>query len=84
MSVNALEKAIWQIYFNPADAQRFDADAQGYAGDFRLDEDECEKLVSYDVVGLISHGANPLLVMMGFQTIKGPSQMPEYFGIVNQ
>lgn len=84
MSVNALEKALWQVYLNPADAQRFGADPQAYAKDFRLDEGEREKLVSFDVMAMISHGANPLLVMMAFQTAKGTEQLPAYFGIVNQ
>lgn len=84
MSVNALEKALWQIYLNPADAQRYDADAGEYSKGFRLDEQEREKLVAFDVMAMISHGANPLLVMMAFQTIKSPANLPEYFGIVNQ
>ena len=84
MSVNALEKALWQIYLNPADAERFGADPQAYAEDFRLDEGERGKLVAFDSMAMISHGANPLLVMMAFQTVKGVEHMPEYFGIVNQ
>ncbi len=84
MSVNALEKALWQIYLNPADAERFSSDAQAFAQDFRLDEFEREKLASLDVMAMISHGANPLLVMMVFQTVRGPHQLPEYFAIVNQ
>ena len=84
MSINALEKALWQMYLNPADAQLFSADAQAYVNDFRLDQQEREKLASFDVNAMIAHGANPLLVMMAFQTVKGVQRMPEYFGIVNQ
>lgn len=84
MSVNALEKALWQIYLNPADAQRYGSDAQAYLKDFRLDEQEASMVASFDVMAMINGGANPLLVMMAFQTIKGVEQMPQYFGIVNQ
>jgi Aromatic-ring-opening dioxygenase LigAB, LigA subunit len=84
MSVNALEKALWQIYLNPADKQRFCADARAYVKDFKLDQDECAKLVAFDVMAMISHGANPLLVMMAFQTVKGAERLREYFAIVNR
>lgn len=84
MSVNALEKALWQIYLNPADSQHFCDDPQDYVAGFRLDEAERELLASFDSLAMISHGANPLLVMMAFQTVKGVQRMPEYFGIVNQ
>jgi hypothetical protein len=84
MSINALEKALWQIYLNPADKQRFCADARAYVKDFKLDEDERAKLASFDVMAMISHGANPLLVMMAFQTVKGVEKLREYFAIVNQ
>lgn len=84
MSVNALEKALWQIYLQPADAERYSADPQAYAQTFRLDEGERDDLASLDVMGMQNRGANPLLVMMAFQTVKGVQCLPEYFGIVNQ
>lgn len=84
MSVSALEKALWQVYQNPADTQRYCADTQAYARRFKLDDEERLMLASYDVMAMISHGANPLLVMMGFQTVKGVQHLPEYFAIVNQ
>ena len=84
MSINALEKALWQIYLNPADAESYGADAKAYLKDFRLDDKETAAAASFDVMGMINQGANPLLVMMAFQTVKGVQHMPEYFGIVNQ
>jgi len=84
MSVNALEKAMWQIYLNPADAERYGADPQAYVKDFNLDEGEQEDLASLDVMALQGRGANVLLVMMVFQTIHTPQKLPEYFAIVNQ
>lgn len=84
MSVNAVEKALWQIYLNPADAQRYGTDAQAYMSDFKLDDGERASLASFDVMGMINHGANPLLVMMAFQTIKGTHRLPEYLATVNE
>ena len=84
MSVNALEKALWQIYLHPTDAERYSADPAAYAKEFRLDEGEQSDLASLDVMGMQHRGANPLLVMMVYQTVKGVHCLPEYFGIVNQ
>jgi aromatic-ring opening dioxygenase LigAB LigA subunit len=83
MSISAMEKALWQIYQNPADTERFGADAQAYVEDFNLDELERSMLVSFDSMAMISHGANPLLVMMAFQTAMGMERFPEYFATVN-
>lgn len=84
MSINALEKALWQIYLNPADAESYSADAEAFLKGFRLEEKESSAAAAFDVMGMINQGANPLLVMMAFQTVKGVERMPEYFGIVNQ
>ena len=84
MSVNAMEKALWQMYLNPADAESYGADAEAYLKDFRLEDQESAAIAAFDVMGMINQGANPLLVMMAFQTVKGVEHMPEYFGIVNQ
>ena len=84
MSVNALEKALWQVYLNPADKQRFCSDARAYLADFKLDEDERAMSASLDVMAMIGHGVNPLLVMMAFQTVRGVEKLREYFAIVNQ
>jgi len=84
MSVNALEKALWQIYQRPSEAERYNADPAAFAREYRLDAGEQEDLVSLDVMGMQKRGANPLLVMMVYQTVKGVQCLPQYFGIVNQ
>jgi hypothetical protein len=84
MSINALEKALWQAYVNPADTQRFKADARSYLKTFKLDETERALSASWDIRGMVAHGVNPLLIMMAFQTVKGVDKMPEYFMTINQ
>lgn len=84
MSINALEKALWQVYLNPADKERYCADARAYLQDFKLEESERGMAKSLDVMALIGHGVNPLLVMMAFQTVHGVGKLREYFAIVNQ
>jgi len=84
MSINALEKALWQVYLNPADKVRFCTDAQAYLKDFKLDDEERAMSTSFDVMAMIGHGVNPLLVMMAFQTVRSVEKLREYFAIVNQ
>ena len=84
MSVNALEKALWQIYLRPADAQRYSVDRQAYAREFNLDEGERADLAALDVMAMQDRGANVLLVMMVFQTVEGVERLHDYFAIVNQ
>lgn len=85
MSVNALEMALWQMYQVPADTQRFCDDAEAYAGDFKLNQKEQKMLASFDVMEMIGYGANPLLVMMAFQsTTGGMERFPEYLATINQ
>lgn len=84
MSVNAMEKALWQIYLNPADAQRYSADRRAYAQEFNLDEGELADLAALDIMAMQDRGANPLLVMMVFQTVEGVERLHDYFAIVNQ
>lgn len=83
MSVNALEKALWKIYLQPSEAESYRADPQAYAKQFRLDEKELSDLASLDVMGMQDRGANPLLVLMAFQTVRGPERLQDYFDIVN-
>lgn len=78
MSVNAIEKALWEIAANPADARRLGEDAQSYLKNYRIDEQERSLLASWDVSGMITHGVHPMLVMMAFAAVNGPAAMGGY------
>jgi hypothetical protein len=83
MSINALEKALWQAYTNRGDTQRYLNDREAYLAGFELDEKERAMLRDVDVMGQINHGANPLLVMMVWQAVHGIERLEEYFTAVN-
>jgi len=83
MSINALEKALWQAYTCHADTDRLNSDAAAYASGFDLDGQERAMLIDNDVVGQIAYGANPLLVMMVWQARCGVANLGEYFALVN-
>lgn len=83
MSINALEKALWQAYVNHADTERLKADPEAYAAGFDLDENERAMLLEHDVAGQIAYGANPLLVMMVWQAVNGMAEFYKYYELVN-
>lgn len=84
MSINAMEKVLWQVYTNHAETQRYNQDPQAYLQDYKLEANEREMLLSYDVMAMIDHGVNPMIVLMGFQTIIGIERYPEYVETVNK
>lgn len=83
MSINALEDALWQIYQTADGAAAYNADGQAYCDRFRLDDTERKDLLGFNVMNMINAGANPLLVMMAFQTVIGIEKLFEYFETVN-
>jgi protocatechuate 4,5-dioxygenase alpha chain len=84
MTVNAIEKALWLASSNPAEAQRFREDAQSFMRTFRIDEEERALLTSWDVAAMEDRGVNPMVMMMGFMAVRGPSAMMEYLTKINQ
>jgi dihydroxycyclohexadiene carboxylate dehydrogenase len=80
MSVNAIEKALWQSCKNPADAKRFREDAHAYLKEFRVDEVERWLMAEWDVSGLIEHGVHPMIIMMAFVAVNGGASMLGYQG----
>lgn len=84
MSINSTEMVLWRIYMNPEDANRFRNEPDQFLDHFDLDPSEREMVRAIDPMGLIGKGANPLLVMMAWQTIYGLPRFGEYLGQVNQ
>lgn len=83
MSLNALEKALWQVYTNHDDNARYKADPAAFAQGFDLDDDERKMLVEGDALAQIAHGANSMLVMMVWQSVYGLAEFHKYFAMVN-
>ena len=84
MSVNAIERALWQCCSRPADAQRMREDAHAFLAQFGIEEDERWLVATWDVRGLINHGVHPMIVMMAFGAINGPLAMAGYVGRLNE
>ena len=84
MSSNAIEKALWQAFTNPADGQRLREDAQSYLKDFQIDENERSLVASWDVSGMAARGVNPLLLLMAYTSVNGANVMEQYIQKIHQ
>ncbi len=78
MSVNAIEKALWQACADPADAQCLREDAPRYLQRFGIDEPERSLVASWDVAGMLRHGVHPMLVLMSHGAVNGAEAMGAY------
>lgn len=78
MSVNAIEKALWQIGTSEQEAERFRAAPEAYVQEFRMDDVEQDMLIKLDVGKLARHNVSTLVLMMAFLAVKGPDSMPDY------
>ena len=83
MSINAIEKALWQASMDPAEAGRMREDAESYLRDFRLDEQERALLASWDIRSIVERGVHPMVLMMAFAAINGPDMAASYVEKVN-
>lgn len=84
MTTNALEKALWLIGTNPADAARFRSDPHTYADAFRLDAGEKAMLADLDVGAMARRETNTLLLMAAFLAVRGPQAMGDYMHSMNR
>lgn len=78
MSTNAIEKALWQIGTNPADAEKFRQAPDNYLEQFRLEPDEQAAVSALAVGELARRDTNTLLLMMAFLAVRGPASMGDY------
>lgn len=83
MSINAIEKALWQASMNPKAAQRLREDTDGYLDEFRLDEQERALLNCWDIRGIVDRGVHPMVLMMAFAAVNGPEASAVYVEKVN-
>lgn len=83
MSTNALEKALWMIGTNPAEAAKFRADPRAYADGFRLDAAEKALMAEMNVGAMARRDASTLLLMMAFMAVRGPQAMGDYMQSMN-
>lgn len=83
MTVNAMEKALWQASMNPEDARSFREDPDAYLHGFRLDDRERSMMATWDIRGVVELGVNPMVLMMANAAVNGPAAAADYVAKVN-
>ena len=78
MSVNGIEKALWEASVNPKQADRFSRDVHAYLEHFNVDEEERWLLAAWDLRALVDRGVHPMILMMAFAAVNGPAASPGY------
>ncbi len=83
MSINAIEKALWQVSMDPVQAGRLREDPESYLQEFRLDEQERALMTNWDIRAIVDRGVHPMVLMMAFAAINGPDMAASYIQKVN-
>ena len=76
MSVNTVERILWEFGDNPERIGQFKANPEEYFSAYQLTEKESEALKKLDFKTLAELGVSTLLTLMVWPMIKGPEGMP--------
>lgn len=75
MSVNTLEKILWEFGDEPARVKEFLKDPDGYLAAFQLSEQEFKMVRTMDLKALDEYGVSNLLAMMVWPLLNGNNQL---------
>lgn len=76
MSVNAVERVLWEFGDDAKRLARFNADPQGYLQGYDLEAWEREAIIKMDVRKLTDSGVSTLLAMMAWPMMNGTGDIP--------
>lgn len=76
MSVNSVERVLWEFGENPGLMEQFRSSPDQYLSPYQLSEQERDALLNNDLKTLASLGVSTLLTMMIWPIINGPEGMP--------
>lgn len=78
MSINAIEKAIWQATTNAEAMSAYCADMGKYLEQFLITDNERDLLMTWKLNELVERGVNPGLLLAAFSAIHGRGRRAEY------
>lgn len=84
MSSNMIEKVLWKINSDPEEANRYRDDPEAYLQNYRVDDEERELLLTWDVSTLAARDVSPLLLLSAHAAVKGVDKVPEYIQKIHQ
>ncbi|MFC7050166.1 hypothetical protein [Emcibacter nanhaiensis] len=78
MSINAIEKLLWQVSVNPAEAQALREDAASCLSRYRLDEKERSLVSGWQLRAMLDSGVHPMVLLMAYAAVNGPEAGMKY------
>ena len=78
MSVNVLEKVLWDLSVNGEAKKSFREDAARLLARYHLTEPERRMILDFDVRGLADEGVNAMLTMGYWMQLEGSRDMEKY------
>lgn len=84
MSLNAIEKALYDIGTRRHASKEFVADSDLFLSQYLMTDDEKALLKNADVAGMREKGANAMLLMGYWVMVRGPREMGEYMKQMKQ
>ncbi|RLA51998.1 MAG: hypothetical protein DRR42_08785 [Gammaproteobacteria bacterium] len=76
MSVNAVERILWEFGNNPELIGRFRSSPDGYLSSYHVTDEEKRALLETDLKALAEQGVSTLLTMSVWPMLNGPEGMP--------
>ncbi|MBS0416483.1 MAG: extradiol ring-cleavage dioxygenase [Proteobacteria bacterium] len=80
MSVNVLERVLWEISVNGSSRKRFREDPDRFLASWTLTERERAMVRAFDVRSLAAEGVSPLLTMGFWMEAQGSRDLQAYLG----
>lgn len=84
MSIYAVERALYECSFNPANIGQLMEAPQEFLARYNLTDEEKQQIINQDVKALGEQGCSHMLLMMFWVGVnRGLDQMPEYLRRLN-
>lgn len=84
MSLNAVERALWEVTQSPDHIARYLADPGKVLGQYALSDEERKNILEKNVKALANEGSSQMLLMLFWlATSGGFATLPEYLGRMN-
>ena len=78
MSLNTLEKVLWDLSVDRDSKKQFAADPQSFVSRYPLDTQEKQMVLKFDVKAMAALGVSTMLTMGYWMQVEGSRDMGEY------
>lgn len=78
MSLDSLEKALWDLNVDRSAKERFRQDPLAFCSRYRVSSAEAQMVAEFDIAGLLGLGVNPMLTMGYWLELEGSRSLRGY------